>query len=521
MNISMVWSNRFLFIVLVAAIWFITNQETQAGPQSEVGIDLNLDRTSVPDLSSFDLTFLVDIGTAQSVNVSTNGTSVPFVYDPGSGQLRFTTSAEQVEIGLTGVADAAAIGPVEAATIKYDKSWAFSMGFDDNTGLKPTLKMIQGYGYRATLFMICEIIDDKRMEPWIIDKPDLLNYIADGWSIGNHTWDHSCDGSQDLTNTILDGYNRLAGIIAESANPDYKLIAFAAPCFISEYHPYILDMRDNGVTAVQFNESGGAMRIAVDPQITADIFLGDRFVHDFCVDRRVGRDSRLGFDPNSVIEEIDYMSANSNESLHLWYNTLAHGGNEANVQLVVDYIHTNYGTAGTDEVWIAPSDEIYSYLLVRDNSQISTAMFAAPSVIDIVNGLQVDGSLQDLFSSDDTRLILNSEPTRISEPSVLLEFEGETPLSNGTAMLRLESQASTPGLTRSVEAWNWQSNQYEAIDSSQGSYGADTSDEFLLGADHVNSNQGVRIRIGWTQTGIVFGYPWQVRIDRLSWSQQP
>ena len=32
----------------------------------------------------------------------------------------------------------------------------------------------------------------------------------------------------------------------------------------------------------------------------------------------------------------------------------------------VKYIHDNFGPSGTDEVWVAPTERVYSYLVVRD-----------------------------------------------------------------------------------------------------------------------------------------------------------
>lgn len=330
-----------------------------------------IDYSNLPPLSYLDLTLQIDVGNISAATVKAGGVTVPHTYDPTSGVLQFTVDASPLEITLLNPADTAAIGPLEKATLRDDKKWAWSIGFDDNTQLKPALSVLESFGYRGTLFQIGSMIDDTRIENWIIDKPDMITYLNNGWSLGNHTWDHDCYQSGDRTDTIIDGYNRISQIVSESSRADYEVISFAAPCFDAPYHPYILNMRDAGTTAVQFNESGSSFPLVVDPDISSNFTLAGKYVYAFDFDDPIHRDSQAGYAPLNTIAEIDWIAAQASSSYHFWHNSLAHGNNENDVQQVVNHIYTNYGAGGTDEAWIAPSDQIYSYLIVRDNATIT------------------------------------------------------------------------------------------------------------------------------------------------------
>ena len=338
-----------------------------------VTLRYTLDRTAVPSVTYYDLTLKIFVGEVNHIAVTdANGQRLQANYDAGSGMLLVTTDTGWVDVTLTGAKDIAQAGAVEKAALKGDKQWVWSHGFDDNVHLKAAIAHFTEKGWTGSLFMIAKDVQDNRREDWVIDAPDLRDFLAQGWAIGSHTWGHECFvENPDYRQTVLDGYNRLAAVVASSSRPDYRIVSFAAPCFDANYHPLILQMRDAGETAVLFNESGDGFRMVVDPA-TSDAFVAaEKTAIAFNYDTPVGRDTRIEYELPSVLAEMDWMAANSNNSRHLWYNTLAHGGHEDAVKQVVDYLYSHYGPGGTDEVWVAPSDEIYSYLLVRDKTAVT------------------------------------------------------------------------------------------------------------------------------------------------------
>lgn len=332
-----------------------------------------LDRTAVPLVTYPDITLKIFVGeVTRAAATDANGQRVAAEYDPASGMLVVTTNTDWVDVALTGAKDLATVGAVEKAALKNDKAWAWSHGFDDNVHLKAAIAHFTDKGWRGSLFMIAKDIQDNRREFWVLDAPDLHDFLAQGWAIGSHTWGHECFvENPDYRQTVLDGYNRLAEVVASSPRPAYRIVSFAAPCFDVNYHPLILQMRDAGETAVLFNESGDGFRMMVDPAVSEAFVAAEKTAVAFNFNSPVGRDTRIEWELPSVLAEMDWMAANSSDSRHLWYNTLAHGNHEDAVKQVVDYVYNRYGPGGTDEVWVAPSDEIYSYLLVRDKTVVT------------------------------------------------------------------------------------------------------------------------------------------------------
>ncbi|MEJ2751019.1 MAG: polysaccharide deacetylase family protein, partial [Anaerolineae bacterium] len=299
-----------------------------------------------------------------------------------------TTDASTLEINVADAVPFTGLGDFTIAPLYDDKSWAWSQGFDDNTLYMESIDAYKALGYQATVFMIGEMVDDTRVEYWILDASSgtdqnsgayvtgLKELTGLGWGIGNHGWGahSSCNSDADLEWEVLRNNQRLLEIISQSNNPTYKPIALAAPCFLSEYQGIMLNFRDNGVDRpefssvpyyLQFNESGN-LEAPYIVDSSSDYSAGNVTAYAFSFDSPISRDLRIEYDTTAVTDMFDWMSANAGPDHHFWYNTLAHGNNNDTVTAVLNYAHTHYGTAGSNEAWIAPSDRIYSYLLNRD-----------------------------------------------------------------------------------------------------------------------------------------------------------
>ena len=141
----------------------------------------------------------------------------------------------------------------------------------------------------------------------------------------------------------------------------------------------------------------------------------------------------------------------------------------------------------------------------------------------VLRGFYLSGALEDTFESDDAYLKFNLGITLApTEPPVWLIFDGTLPSDLPTSLsVMLEASANTPGLTQTVEMFNWGTGQFEEVDASGASFGADsvvTVDVSANILDYVEVGTGfVRSRIGWRQTGIIFLYPWTISIDQVVW----
>jgi peptidoglycan/xylan/chitin deacetylase (PgdA/CDA1 family) len=366
-------------LLFLPALWAWLNAAGAEPVLYQTHLTYTIDRTAVPNLYYNDLTLNIYVGAVISVEVTSNGQPLPYQYDAGSGYVTFTSSAVVVTVRLEHQdlpgSDA---GSFAKAPLKHNKKWAWSHGLDDNTYLRPAIELMAARGWRGTLFLIGKEIEDERDEEWIIDAPAIRELVGQGWSFGSHTWDHACDADRlsdptFMRTTILNGFYRLDGIIQSSSVPDYRLISFASPCFRSEYHPYILQMVADGETDVLFDEAGNDYRLIVNPG-AADYNSDGRTAVAFNPSRRIGRDPKLELGAAGIAgakAEMDWMAVHAAPDRHFWYNSLTHGHWQDALGQLVEYVYDQYGPGGSNEVWVAPSDEIYSYLLVRDGSQVS------------------------------------------------------------------------------------------------------------------------------------------------------
>ena len=368
----------------------------------------DIDRSNLPPISFTDLTLNIYLGAINGATVTVDGASHPHTYDPATGYLTLTTTGSALTIVADGATNDDDLGFVHRGKLKDNRSWAWSHGFDDNFNLEPAIALFEEKDWTGSIYLIADLVDPTAVRNYAVDEIRGRELLNNGWSLGGHGSDSSCTDFNEPA--VIESLTRIEDIVAGSNRPDYHVTGFAAPCFVSQYHPIVLDLRDRGVTDVRFNESGGDYIQIVDPGATT-FFDGSRRADAFNIDARIGRDVRIEFAPFSQISaDIDWISEQSeSDDLHLWYNSLSHGNQEANVELLVDYIYDNYGPGGTDEVWVAPADQIYSYIITRDDTDVtlSSVSIAAPSEC---NGLDVTVNIalgQTPTSGDD--VILGTE----------------------------------------------------------------------------------------------------------------
>ena len=157
------------------------------------------------------------------------------------------------------------------------------------------------------------------------------------------------------------------------------------------------------------------------------------------------------------------------------------------------------------------------------NECVNTSIVIVPDLLAVFRGFQIGGTLEDVFESDDSWMLFNPGFTINSiEAPVWLIFDGTLPNDHpGSLLVVMESQAGTPGLTATLEAWNWTLAAYDVIDVSSASFNNDTIVDVDLSSgisDYVESSTAaVRTRVGWRKTGLTINFPWEVRLDQMVW----
>ena len=153
------------------------------------------------------------------------------------------------------------------------------------------------------------------------------------------------------------------------------------------------------------------------------------------------------------------------------------------------------------------------YMLIND----APAEYVVPTEITRFRGMEIVESRSRILNSDDIYISYNPGFTlNASEAPLWLIFDGED--GAGVSEFSIESKTNTPGLSYTVEAFNWAANNYDEVDTQMGSFNVDTvTTTPLIPIDHINSNGEVRTRVGWRVTGFLIVFPWQVDIDAVRW----
>lgn len=377
---AMVWTKRASWAVagaLALALCLGAARMNHGADAARAGstaysFTFTISRAALPRLFYQTVSYVAHLGAGASQASATVG-GVPaqsVSFDPGTGD--FVFSSDRAGPAVVTFVPGAAPGRVSAekAALLGNKKWAWSHGMDDNVYLQAQIDAISAKGWRASLFVIGEKVSPTRQEPgWIIDQPGLVALANQGWNVGDHTRDHACYGSTTDAQNILDGYAVVQRVLAASAHPEHTQISFAAPCFDTGYDAPFNSVRA-GTTTLLVNETGGNPLMRVDGPGYAS---GDRSASAVSgASTQIGRDTSLDSD-TSATDVLAWMAANAGPDRHFWLNTMTHGNNEARLKVLLDAAYSRYGPGGSDEIWMAPEDEIYSYLVVRDATSLAGA----------------------------------------------------------------------------------------------------------------------------------------------------
>lgn len=170
------------------------------------------------------------------------------------------------------------------------------------------------------------------------------------------------------------------------------------------------------------------------------------------------------------------------------------------LDFVVDPRNSNDAADATD----------FEIFIVEERPQITL------DNLTIFRGSVVGGGFADLGNSDDQYLRVNPGFILSSlEAPAWLIFDGT--VVDATA-LQIESQAGTPGLSYTAEAWNYDTSKYETIGVQSEQFNVDQVVSFDMTQEHVSSIGLVRNRVGWRSTGFTLNFPWEVRVDHVTWN---
>jgi hypothetical protein len=162
-------------------------------------------------------------------------------------------------------------------------------------------------------------------------------------------------------------------------------------------------------------------------------------------------------------------------------------------------------------------------VLAALSAALACAAVFTPQTLRVIRGQVVEGNLASLWTSDDDRLVIaNGVRTSPYDNPVDIEVQVVCGQPDPRSMkLRIESSASTLGLTEYVELFDWTQNRFVEVyrDRIATSDVAQVVD--IPGSGRFTGNVGqMRVRYWVDARGPVTAPRWRVSLDELTWDVQ-
>ncbi len=354
------------------------------GSPTTLFLRYELDRSAVPAwVTHRELTLRLQVGTASEVWAWGDGRPLPVRHDPTAGLAWVTTDATEVIVALRGIGlEANTLGGCEVTPLKEDKLWAYSMTFDDGrlSVYQYAYPELRRYGYRAAVAVIGEWLTGGRdpLAYGYCGPAELAELIAAGWSIFNHSYYHS-QAPSDITldnawrgqmaiRIGLDGYRCTVFTVPYTSD-------FIDPLWISVIDPNadFLDLR-----LMQLTSAWGGPMMPVD----GPLVLGQGTYH-------MGRYDIGQWRQKDYFGRAHQM-ATARPQQHPWLSLHGHEVTYEQDWCAVSesaaYLYHTYGAGGTDEVWVAPADEVFQYWVARSYTRVNRTVATPQDLGPLVRG---------------------------------------------------------------------------------------------------------------------------------------
>lgn len=343
-------------------------------------LSYQLDYSRVPDwVTHRAITLRIRVGSEVSgLSAETARGPIPTIYDPIAGIVLATTDAPTLTLRLTAGSVPADFGAVSTAPLMHNKLWAYSITADDGYASAYThlLAILGRYNYRGSVAVIGTNLGRTVNGVRYLNPEELQALFAAGWGVTNHTYSHKRFADYPNEAALVADVQLNNRIISDTLG-GFQPRIFTSPFTEREFAPVIQANRATlGLYLVQ--HLGWRINLVNPPTfLTPDYFW------------TTGRDR---------IEEWHYDDAHqralASGGTPLWLTHHVH--DEAGldpicnaVEIGTDYLYYHYGAGGTDEVWVAPAQEVYEYLVTRAAIGVSllaakpddsTAVLPAPNI---------------------------------------------------------------------------------------------------------------------------------------------
>ncbi|MEI8046816.1 MAG: T9SS type A sorting domain-containing protein [Bacteroidota bacterium] len=283
---------------------------------------------------------------------------------------------------------------VEKASLRYNKAFAYSFILDDglidaysvafplltgglvtgNNTVYPGYYYSDGCGnaipFSAGLswYSVNAAGNDLHVNtPGYVTWSQLISMYNAGWNVLNHSYSHAAnDTAIDYAFQIT----RNTAYVKTKSGID--LTHFAPP---SGDQNYVIPAFANGMLSVTGNNgayNGSPDGFRVDQPVD---------LHEFKLYKMLVSDANQ--DTSNIMQKIDHVAETSVNGQHYWWSDFTHhvGFQSSGASLLfplfqfyMEKVAQQYGISGTDNIWMAPTQDVYEYLSARDNSLVNYSL---------------------------------------------------------------------------------------------------------------------------------------------------
>ncbi|MFA4960364.1 MAG: polysaccharide deacetylase family protein [Candidatus Pacearchaeota archaeon] len=313
-------------------------------------------------------------------------------------------------------------GDVEKSKLKDGKEWAYSLTFDDSkksvyTNAYPILNK---YEYTAGIGVVT-----KRAyfnNDYFLNWTDLHVLYDSGWGILSHSESHF--SATDSTKETIEFELNKSKQEIEKNFLSYSVEGFIYP-YGDIYNPDVLDL-------VKIFYNFGEVSYLSSEFNNVDTVLEDSYL--------INRKNIYG-NASKYNSRFDRASIQS-QTEPLWLIEYTHGVDtfdridsyDTEINSLDDhlnYLNKNYGGMGTNEVWIAPSNKVFDYIQVWNNTIIENKIISDDKIEFFVNMSKVSNEVADkvltlrIYTDSNSKILFNLNEINFTDKGNYLEFNAK------------------------------------------------------------------------------------------------
>ena len=254
--------------------------------------------------------------------------------------------------------------------------------------------------------------------------PEVKTLYSRGWDILNHGYHHATKHGTDFN------YEVQQNIMATKLQMGFTLTQFVVPGgesdpgYEHDYERSAIKYGNNAVASIK--GAGPVIPVDVPVNLTAMIYARD-FLQSVGDDNHNTANSRL-----KVLDSLMKLTK------PVWYNQFSHGTGNSNLwglslrfpefKYYMTAIANKYGVAGNDNIWMAPWQEVYEYIWLRDRIKISTNKKGKQVVVkieipDLPEGFRHKAISLVVQTTTDFTVAANSNGVKITSNKQLINLE--------------------------------------------------------------------------------------------------